>query len=157
MRGLAGHTLPQYASPMLRSSLLKSLRRRSFLPVLLMGYVLLFQAILGTTAASAHDFAMAQQEALGLAMLCVEDGADGRRIADTGDQESQAPAGDCINCKIACAVGIAMPVLPTPDLAPLFLVSRQEAHQHALQADFALPRSALFQSDLPARAPPAAI
>jgi hypothetical protein len=142
---------------MRRSSLLKSLRRRSFLPVLLMGYVLLFQAILGTTATSAHAFAMAQQEALGLAMLCVEDGTEGRRLAGADDQESEAPAGDCINCKIACAIGIAMPVLPTPDLAPLFIVSRQEAHRHALVPDLILPRSALFKSDLPARAPPAAI
>lgn len=142
---------------MRRSSLLRSLRRRLFLPVLLMGYVLLFQAVLGVTAANAHAFAMAQQQALGLAMLCIEDGTEGRRIADAGDQESQAPAGDCINCKIACAAGIAMPALPTPDLAPLFLISRREAHQHALLADLILPRSALFKSDLPARAPPAAI
>lgn len=142
---------------MRRYSLLKSLRRRSFLPVLLMGYVLLFQAILGSTAASAHAFAMAQQEALGLAMLCVENGTEGREIADLRDEESQAPAGDCINCKIASAGGFTMPVLPQPDLVPLYLISRTELHLRALHVAEVLPRSAVFKSDLPARAPPATI
>jgi hypothetical protein len=142
---------------MARVSILKHLRRRSFLPALMLGYVLLFQAILGPVAASAHAFAMAQQEALGLAMLCVEEGSDGRRIAEPGSAEEQAPAGDCINCKLACGAGIAMPVLPQPDLLPLYRIVRTEAAAHALHAEAKLPRPALFDSDLPARAPPATI
>lgn len=142
---------------MLRSSILQHLRRRSFLPALMLGYVLLFQAILGPAAASAHAFAMAQQDMLGLAMLCVEDGTEGRRIADPDSSEQQAPASDCLNCGIACAAGIAMPVLPQPDLLPLYLIARAEAASHARHAEITLPRQALFDSDLPARAPPATI
>ncbi|TDQ80561.1 hypothetical protein A8950_3094 [Dongia mobilis] len=139
---------------MFRATLFKAMRRRSFWPALILGYVLLFQAILGSAAASAHAFAMAQQDALGIAMLCIEDGVDGRLPADPA---TQAPAGDCINCKIACAAGIALPAVTPPELAALFLIARVEAHHHAINADAALPRAALFDSDLPSQAPPAGI
>lgn len=140
-----------------RPTLFKRLRRRSFLPALILGYVLLFQAILGSAAANAHALAMAQQDALGIAMLCIEDGTNGRRLADLGDREGQPPAGDCINCKIACGAGIAMPVLTPPELAPLYLIALAETALRAIHADTTLSRAALFDSDLPTRAPPATI
>jgi hypothetical protein len=142
---------------MRRSILFKELRRRSLLPALMMGYVLLFQAILGSAATNAHAFAMAQQEALGIAILCIEDGTDGRRLADLGDREGQPPAADCINCKAACAAGSAMPAMTAPELAPLYLIALAEARIRGIHADPVLPRAALFDSDLPSQAPPAAI
>ena len=142
---------------MRRLSLFKHLRRRSFIPALILGYVLLFQAILGPAAASAHAFAMAQQDALGLAMICVEDGTLGRKIAEKGSPEQAPPAGDCINCGIANAHVGPLAMLPPPDLVPLYLIARAEAKADALHADATLPRAALFESDLPARAPPATI
>jgi hypothetical protein len=139
---------------MFRTALFKAMRRRSFWPALLLGYVLLFQAILGSAAASAHAFAMAQQDALGIAMLCSEDGINGRLPVDPA---TQAPAGDCINCKIAYAAGIALPAVTPPELAPLYHVARDESHNPAIHADAPLPRAALFDSDLAKRAPPAGI
>lgn len=133
-----------------KPSIFKYLRRRSFLPAVMLGYVLLFQAILGPAAINAHALAMTQQEILGLAVICSGEG-------DTGRAEEQTPAGDCINCKIACAAGIAMPALPQPDLVALYIVARAEAVAHALHADTTQARPALFDSDLPARAPPVTI
>jgi len=134
---------------------LARLRRRPVVPALILSYVLLFQAILGQAAGTAHAFAMAQQDALGLAMLCVEDGTDGRRIAEPGSREQQAPANDCLNCGIACGAGLSGPALPQPDLVPLYLIAWQETHSCIPRGDEVLPRAALFASDLPARAPPA--
>lgn len=142
---------------MRRTSLFKTLRRRSLLPALGLGYVLLFQAILGPAAASAHAFAMAQQEALGLAMICVEDGIAGRSIAERGSPEQAPPPGDCINCGIAGIHHGPDSMLPAPELVPLYRIARAEALTEARHADIALPGAALFDSDLPARAPPAAI
>ena len=100
---------------------------------------------------------MAQQDALGLAMICIENGIEGRKIAEKGSPEQAPPAGDCINCGIANAHAGSPAILPPPDLVPLYLIAHAEATAAVFHADAALPRAALFESDLPARAPPATI
>lgn len=140
---------------MRRVTFLKALRRRPLWPVLAFAYVLLAQSILGNAAASAHAFAMAQHEALGLGVLCLENGK--MAVADparTAPQE-QMPAGDCLACKIACAAAIGMPVLPQPDMVALFTIHPDVSLVPSSRTDDILARLVLFPSDLPSRAPPA--
>ncbi|WP_368412871.1 hypothetical protein [Dongia sp.] len=138
-------------------SFLSKLRRRSLWPVLALAYVLLFQSILGLAAANAHALAMAQHEVLGLGMLCLEDGrivvADPAKSAP----DSQVPDGDCLACKIACAAAIGMPVLPAPDATAEFIIYPRAVIATAPLAEIPFARFALFPSDLPSRAPPAAL
>jgi hypothetical protein len=130
--------------------------RRPLWLALAFAYALLLQSILGTAAASAHAFAMAQHEALGLGMLCLEDGrvtvADPSRTAP----ESQAPAEDCLSCKTACAAGCGTATLPLPEADPLYVISGfgQAGSWPIAISDRPLP--ARFASDLASRAPPTA-
>nr|WP_298684177.1 hypothetical protein [uncultured Dongia sp.] len=139
------------------TNFLKPLRRRSLWPILALAYALLFQTTLGQAAANAHAFAMAQHEALGLGMLCLEDGrivvADPAKSAP----QDQAPDGDCLACKIACAAAIGMPVLPLPEAAALFIVPSSATIAPTPRVAGIVARAALFPSDLAAQAPPAAL
>lgn len=134
---------------------LQTLRRRSLWPVLVLAYVLLSQSILGNAAASAHALAMAQHDAMGLGMLCLEDGrivvADPTKRAP----QDQGTESDCLACKIACAAAIGMPVLPLPEMVALFTIYPAASLVPAPRADAIVAHAALFPSDLASRAPPA--
>lgn len=137
--------------------ILSTLRRRPLWPILALSYMLLFQSTLGNAAASAHAFAMAQRDALGLGMLCLQDGhvvvADPRKSAP----QDQAPEGDCLACKVACAAAIGIPVLPLPETAALFIIYPPQSSIPAPRAEVFAGRSVLFPSDIASRAPPAAL
>jgi len=139
------------------ATFLSSLRRRPLWPILALAYVLLFQSVLGQAAANAHAFAMAQHEALGLGMLCLEDGrivvADPAKSAP----QDQTPEGDCLSCKIACGAAIGMPVLPLPETAALFIIPPSATTAPTPRVDIVVARPARFPSDLAAQAPPAAL
>lgn len=136
---------------------LSKLRRRPLWPVLALAYVLLFQSILGTAAASAHAFAMAQHDALGLGMLCLEDGRIVVADPATSAPGQQAPEGDCLACKIACAAAIGMPMLPLPEAAAEFVIYPRALVASAPAAEIVFARAVLFPSDLASRAPPASL
>jgi hypothetical protein len=139
------------------TTFLSRLRRRPLWPILALAYALLFQSVLGQAVANGHAFAMAQHEALGLGMLCLEDGrivvADPAKSAP----RDQTPEGDCLSCKIACAAAIGMPVLPLPETAALFIVPPTATIALASRVDIIVARGALFPSDLAAQAPPAGL
>jgi hypothetical protein len=132
-------------------------KRRSIWRVLALAYMLLLQSILGPAVANAHAFAMAQHEALGLGMLCLEDGQV--VVADPGKSapQEQAPQGDCLSCKIACASTFGVAALPLPEAAPLYIISGLDQWVPALPTDEILPRPARYTSDLATRAPPSAL
>lgn len=130
------------------------LRRRKHLwPVLALAYALLIQSILGPAAASAHAFAMAQHEALGLAHLC----ADGSGAPTAPTPKNKAPEGDCLSCKIACTSSFGVAGLPVPETPAIHIASAQAGQHLPLPADDPAPRAARYASDLASRAPPAAL
>lgn len=140
---------------MVRAVLFKTIRRRAFWPALVLCYALLLQVVLGNAAASAHAFALAQQDALGLAILCVEEGIEGRRLAGPGEVAGQPDPRDCIACKIASAAGSAMPAAAPYDPPLLYPIRRGEIRMAAVAADAAMPPAAVYDSDRSSRAPPA--
>lgn len=122
-------------------------------PVLALAYVLLVQSILGPAAASAHAFAMAQHEALGLSHLC----ADGSDAPGNPAPQNQAPEGDCLSCKIACTASFGVAALPVPETPAIYIATLHIGQFLQLPADDLAPRSARYASDLASRAPPAAL
>ena len=88
--------------------------KRPVFRTLALAYALLLQAILGPTLANAHAFAQAEHEALGLGVLCLEDGRV--TVADPGKSAPARPGAaiDRLACQIACSVGVIVPALPEP-------------------------------------------
>jgi len=128
-------------------------RRKLLWPVLALAYALLVQSILGPAAASAHAFAMAQHEALGLSHLC----ADGTGAPSSPAPQNQEPAGDCLSCKIACTANFGVAALPVPETPAIYTATNHADQPLPLPADDQAPRSARYASDLASRAPPAAL
>lgn len=94
---------------------------------------------------------------LGLGMLCLEGGRV--VVADPGKTapQNQAPEGDCLACKIACAAAVGMPVLLQPDTVATFIIYPTQSIVFSPRPDTILARLARFQSDLTTRAPPAVL
>lgn len=119
---------------------------------LALAYALLLQSILGSALASTHAYAMAEQQALGLAMLCAEGG-----LALPGKQAPTSPASDrdCFNCKTACiGLGGQLDLPPPQAPRPAAIVPIQAPAPRAI-AQQAFSRTSRFPSDLANRAPPA--
>ena len=71
--------------------------------------------------------------------------------------DSPVPDGDCLVCKIACAAAVGMPVLPAPEATAEFIIYPRARIVSVPLAEIAFARTVLFPSDLPSRAPPAAL